>query len=658
MRLDSLGLFWEDRPVEKVLKAPKPKRQPPERTWERDDYLPNLHEAMHFAPNLMTDDELFEAMLNKHELIYDVECYPNYFLVCFESTKSGLCAEFYMYPGLLLQREKLRWVMENFLTTGFNSNDYDNTMVTFALAGHDNSQLKEISDLIIGSKNVPGIPGRDLLKQRKIKRPKWDHIDLIEVAPLRASLKAYASRIHTKRMQDLPFNPFVHLSPYQMAIVRWYCFNDLAHTGLLRKKLAEQIDLRINMSERYNTDLRSKSDAQIAEAVIGDAMATVNGARPQRPSIAPGTSYRYRQPHFIRYQTHLMQWVMNVVNNANFVVSEFGNITMPPELSNLKIQIGKATYKMGIGGLHSTESCASHVACDKYKIVDRDVTSYYPMIILNERLYPQHLGVNFLTVYRQIVEDRIAAKRRKDNITSDTLKIVINGSFGKLGSMYSILYAPDLLIQVTITGQLSLLMLIETLELNGFEVLSANTDGIVIKVERAREADYLAIVKWWESVTNFETEEVEYKALYRRDVNNYIAVKLDNSTKTKGAYGEPELKKNPAAYVSVLAAIATMTTGQSIEQYIRDCKDLTLFVCARAVKGGAVKDGEYLGKTVRWYYATGVEGEIIYALTGNKVSRTDGAKPLMVLPEQFPDDVDYDWYIREAENILKDVNYC
>ena len=39
-------------------------------------------------------------------------------------------------------------------------------------------------------------------------------------------------------------------------------------------------------------------------------------------------------------------------------------------------------------------------------------------------------------------------------------KIQINGSFGKLGSKYSLLYAPDLLLQTTITGQLALLMLI------------------------------------------------------------------------------------------------------------------------------------------------------------------------------------------------------
>lgn len=60
-------------------------------------------------------------------------------------------------------------------------------------------------------------------------------------------------------------------------------------------------------------------------------------------------------------------------------------------------------------------------------------------------------------------------------------KIQINGTFGKTGSPYSVLFAPTMLIQTTITGQLSLLMLIEWHEIYGIPVISANTDGVVIK---------------------------------------------------------------------------------------------------------------------------------------------------------------------------------
>lgn len=46
-RIDAIGFFWEDLPVvKKSLANPKVKRMAPERTWEADDYLPGLDEAL------------------------------------------------------------------------------------------------------------------------------------------------------------------------------------------------------------------------------------------------------------------------------------------------------------------------------------------------------------------------------------------------------------------------------------------------------------------------------------------------------------------------------------------------------------------------------------------------------------------------------------
>src|SRR5690606_22606645 len=137
-----------------------------------------------------------------------------------------------------------------------------------------------------------------------------------------------------------------------------------------------------------------------------------------------------------------------------------------------------------------------------------------------------------------------------------------------LGSKWSNLYAPDLLIQVTLTGQLALLLLIERLELAGIHVVSANTDGIVIKcpVELIHKME--EIIKWWENETRFEMERTEYAALYSRDVNNYIAIKTNGKTKTKGAYANPWnddsdrsmwLHKNPTNTICVEAVEALLT---------------------------------------------------------------------------------------------------
>lgn len=661
MRNDAVGLWWDDTPPPKPPKAEKPKRTPPARTWEADDYLPGLEEAIAFNVPQFNKHTLFEAYLRREPLVFDIECFPNFFQIAFVSFISGKVIDFIMTPQSLLDVDTVKWVLTNFQVVGFNSQSYDITMAALALAGCTCAQLKEASDSIIIQDERP----QDILRRYKVKsiRDEVDHIDLIEVAPLFSSLKIYAGRLHAPKMQDLPFNPHKYLSGAQMAITRWYCVNDLTNTAFLMMALQEQLKLRVTLSLENGVDLRSKSDAQIAESIIAAEVHKLNRVRPQQPQIPPGTVYHYKVPGYMHFQTPLMQWCLDCVRHAAFVVSDTGNIGMPPELAKMKICLADGTYQMGIGGLHSTESTVSHIAGDEYELADHDVESFYPRIILNQQLFPQHLGPNFLKVYQQIVDRRIAAKKAGNKVVADSLKITINGSFGKLGSPFSVLYAPDLLIQVTVSGQLSLLMLIERLELAGIRVVSANTDGIVLRYKKDIRELKKAIIEQWENETYFKTEETNYTAVYSRDVNNYIAIKADGTTKTKGVFSNPwaseknkdeRLKKNPTNQICIDAVTAFLIKKTPIEQTIRSCKDVTKFISVRSVKGGAVKNGVYLGKSIRWYYAN-EDGEMVYAMSGNKVPRSDGAKALMTLPSELPSDVDYDWYIQEASKILESI---
>jgi hypothetical protein len=211
------------------------------------------------------------------------------------------------------------------------------------------------------------------------------------------------------------------------------------------------------------------------------------------------------------------------------------------------------------------------------------------------------------------------------------------------------------MIRTTLTGQLTILMLIEALERYGIPVISGNTDGIVIKCPRGELEALNAIIGKWEKHTGLKTEETRYAALYSRDVNNYIAVKEGGGTKSKGAFGPPTLTKSPQNIICNEAVIAYLTKGSPCEQTVRDCSDITRFLTLRTVNGGATKSGQTLGKAVRWYYAKGETGTINYATNGNTVPRSEGAKPLMDLPDEFPDDVDYEWYIRECAEILMAV---
>jgi len=648
-------------------------------------------------------------MKAKKRVTLDVECYRDYFEVGVRNIDTGNTLVFEQYEGHPLDRDLLGKVLRVCQIITFNGNSYDIPMVYYALTGASNIQLKRASDAIIQQNLKPW----EFERTFSVRIPKIDHIDLIEVAPGQASLKIYGGRVHTRHMQDLPIEPDASISPEQRPQLVSYNGNDLNVTKDLRASLIPQLELRERMSDEYGMDLRSKSDAQIAEAVIKSQIESLTGTRPERPKFPAGTAFNYQVPDFIGYTTPVMLEVLDMVRSARFVVEANGSVAMPEDLTGADVTIGTSVYRMGIGGLHSSESSVTHIADDDTLLIDRDVASYYPAIILGQGLYPKHLGPVFLKVYKTIVDRRLAAKRSGDKVTADSLKITINGSFGKFGSKWSCLYSPHLMIQVTITGQLALLMLIEMLEEAGIPVVSANTDGVVIKCPKARQDDLNAIVADWEARTNFETEETQYSALYSRDVNNYIAVKTDGKVKLKGAYAEPGLQKNPANQIAIAAAVDALTKAVPVEQTLAACKDITKFVTVRQVNGGAVyghcefdpkakvaekkailaregwhewpepgvwtnddytlsmsrdeaykhvtqaqlKDARYLGKAVRWYYGIGETRDIRYKTNGNTVSRSRGAVPLMTLPDEFPTDVDLNWYAREALSILRDVGH-
>jgi hypothetical protein len=589
----------------------------------------------------------------KPTAVIDTECYRDYWLLAAKNPATGGVKTFELYEGHPLNVRGLQALLAAYRVITFNGRNYDMPMIALALTGADCEVLKAASDRII----LEDLKPWEFEAQFEVRIPRCDHIDLIEVAPGRASLKLYGGRMHSRRLQDLPIAPD-ELVGDRRADIKSYCVNDLDTTIDLADTLRPQIELREQMGVEYGMDLRSKSDAQIAEAVIRSQVAHRIG-HVERPIVKPGTTYRYKAPEWLRFADPITREAVRLVADTPFVVRPTGGVEMPAALADHKVIIGQGVYRMGIGGLHSSETKQAVHADQDYVLADRDVASYYPAIILNNRLAPEHMGDAFLDVYRGIVEKRLAAKHAGNKVVADSLKIVINGSFGKLGSMWSTLYSPNLLIQVTLTGQLALLMLIERLESRGIRVLSANTDGIVIKCHKSKVEWMHSIVWDWERNTGFDTEETEYQSLYSRDVNNYIAIKPDGKVKTKGAYAYPGLAKNPQNLICTRAVIEHLTKGTPLSKTIRESTDIREFLTVRTVAGGGQWAGMYLGKAVRWYYSTGVPSSVLitYRKNGNKVSRSDGSMPLMVLPDRMPTDINYDWYVREAQQMLKDIGH-
>lgn len=608
------------------------------------------------------------------EVFLDVECYPNYFLICFKSNTKNRFYE--ITDTSVLNYAEISTIMNNYLTIGFNSKNYDLPMITYALTGVNRKQLKEFSDQIITSKK----PSWEICNNYNIQIPyKWNHIDIIEPTPgVRTSLKMYGARMHTNVLQDLPLEPNSIIENKDHDIIREYCFNDITITMELYNEIQDRIELREKIGKIYNLELRSKSDAQVAETIIKKLLSI----KSYNNVIDQEKIYRYKAPEFIKFNSLELIELLHLLQKIDFKCNEKGRLIKNEELKKQikinnttfsldkieknrkiikneelkeKIEINNSTFSLGIGGLHSNEKCKATLINEDEFLIDVDVVSYYPSIILNNNYYPEKLGGNFINLYKLFYNERIKAKENNDKIKSDTYKIILNGSFGKFGSQFSSLYSPNLLLHTTLTGQLSLLMLIEELNFSGFEIISTNTDSITIKGKKALIDLLDHILKIWEKTTNFKLEKTYYKAVYHESVNSYIGILEDNSIKCKGLYAFEGLDKNPVSTICIEAVIEYLQNKVEIEDTIFNNQDnIKKFLLIRKVEGGAIYKDQYLGRIVRWYYST--EGDkITYKTSGNKVADSDGARPLMKLKGEKILDIDFKKYIDKSYKMLKNL---
>jgi len=652
---------------------------------------------------------------------FDTESYPNVWMLKIRP-QNGSVFSFLIRSGESLSAEQIQrieYLFSIFQVISFNGIYYDVPVISAALAGFTCDQLKWITDQIIVAEVKPW----ELGIQNNWKP--FDHIDIMEVLPGSGSLKQYGARLHAKRLQDLPYDPNQWLSEDQIVKLGEYCENDLDTLEHNYKEAIPLIQMREHLSERYGMDLRSKSDAQLAEAVIKKRCEDALKTRIYKPEIDWNLQFRYEPPHWLSFQDEGLRNAFEIIKQSIFFLNGAGRVDMPAQLESLEIPLGKTVYKLGIGGLHSKDERAVFLSDELHTIRDNDVASYYPSLILMSGKYPPALGPVFREVLQLMKDERLSAKTLEKalkkagdtesleftiaHVENEGGKVMINGTFGKTGSLFSILFAPEMMIQTTITGQLALLMLIEWHEIQHIRVVSANTDGFVIHCRRDQVSTSESIIKYWQKTTGLEMESTEYKALYMRDVNNYFAIK-EGEVKRKGEYATAGLieKKNPDVEICSDAVAEFLEKRTPILYSLAACRDIRKFVRVQKVTGGAVKlwgvgprkemkvrgmpavllangwekDGrrwkrngvealardayktcfqpqkpEYLGKVVRWYYGTNSPGSIIYNSNANTVSLSYGAQPCMTLPEEFPNDIDYTWYVENCESILTDVGF-
>ena len=532
-------------------------------------------------------------------------------------------------------------------------------MIDAFLNGYPCKVLKEISDEII----VKGVPYWVIRSKYKLGHIEFNcnHIDIKNVAPLNASLKMYGARIHTKTLQDLPINPDESVHPQQYPMMKKYNINDTNVTLELRHALKEELELREVMSEHYDINLMSCSDPQVGEKVLAKRCHLKRD-----PSATNSTEVKkvyYDPPDHISFDSGIFNKLYDEVCLGTFRVTPHGKLILPDDFTSKELDYHGMKYKFGVGGLHSMEKKRAITTNANSRLELWDVSSYYPFIIVNNEYTTAQNPNLFLHEYDILLKRRLEAKARGDRAVMDSLRIAINGCFGKFGSMWSPLYSPKLLLQVTVTGQLQLLMLIEEITKQGGHVVSANTDGVVVKYNVARTKEMKRVRNKWCSLVNHELDVDELDSLFSRDVNNYIMFLRDGKVKRIGTYADQmsaksKLFKNPNMEICTEAAVKMIEDGTSISETIFACNDIRKFIVVRHVRGGCLDaDGNYLGTTVRWYYGKNSTGFISRVDSGAKVPLSDAAEPLMVMGGEMPNDINYNVYIQKANEILHEVGY-
>ena len=587
----------------------------------------------------------------KQPVFLDVECYPNYFLICFLCNGRRKYFEIKDNDYLCTnQIKEIQDILSSYTTVGFNSNEYDMPMIRVALTVSNTTTLKELSNILI---NKPKrIFAWKILKNAGVPYSSIkQHIDIIKVLPsIHTSLKTFAARIGFKKLQDLPYNPDESLTIEQMVEVRDYCFNDVEVTEALTNKIYKELEIRYIFSKEHDIDLMSQSDASIAQKIFDKKY----GIPYKEEGYTYGAKFiKYNPPQYLNFTNNVLIDLFEQIKINEYKIDYDGKIINIP----YKIKLGDTNYKVGIGGIHSQEKRIHFDSCNKI-LVEIDVVSYYPNIMINNRYIPTNHPKNFIQDYEWFYNERLEAKSIGDKTKNETCKIILNGTFGKLGSNKSSLYSPNLLLNVTLTGQLSLLMLIEQLEANGISVVSANTDGILINTSDINEFALNKIVRNWEERCNFKTTYTRFKDVYKRSVNDYIGITKEGDIKTKGFMQYSSLRSNSIEKICRSAVINYLQKNIMIEDTIYSMSDdIRNFLIFKKSTDGAYYQGQRLGKTVRWYYST--QGDVILKGNGNKVQESTGAMPLMEIPENLKcDDIDFDRYIARANKVLKDIGVC
>ena len=632
-------------------------------------------------------------------LIFDIETMKEFFLVVVYNPQED---KYYEFGVNKLKNDLDKFVRytechTEFFWVGYNNLRFDSQVVEWVLRNYD--QWHQLSSLDICGRiaqkaaDVIHDANYDVFAEYREEDLSLRQLDLFRIHHYdnknrRVSLKRLEFEMDLENIEEMP----IHHSKTDMTDVELlqtveYCVNDvqatyqfylitIGKTDHPLYKGENRIELRQDIQEEFGIPCLNYSDSKIGDEMIKKFYCQEKNITykelPKKGFFRKEVVVKRCIADYVAFQTkELKQFLARIKNMKLGMQDDFKE----------EIHFYDNVYSFMKGGIHTENKPMVFEANDEYEIIDWDVTSYYPAIIINNGRYPKHLGKEFLRGYTQMFDKRIelkplAKKDKKIKGIVGALKLAVNSVYGKSSDMQSWIYDRELTMFTTITGELSIMMLAEMYETNGIHVISANTDGITVRIHKNKLEDMRNINIWWENLTTYDLEATHYQKIIFSTVNDYLAIKTDGEIKKKGDFlTDFELHKNKSARIVPLALEAYYVHGIPISDTIRNHNNVYDF-CLRQKSS---KDFHYEGwnkqtgdktiynKLIRYYVAK--KGEKLLKVKNPEcdsnaadVSQVEAGDWVMHvcnhLKKDHPlDNINYEYYIEKAERIVHKILY-
>lgn len=544
-------------------------------------------------------------MSKKQEiLLFDIEVYPNYFLLNYIDYDSKDQYSYEINESDNCINEIVNFCLKrNVLYIGHNILGYDLLILNYILK--NKKELLQLNNLDV-CLAIKSISDKIISKKRN---EKW-HSDLIPLLDFRkfncidtlaimntvdrVGIKQASINLKYNNVQDLPFEPGTYLTKEEQSIVKEYCFNDCNIGLLLYEKKKPDIELRKDVSERYDIDVTNSNDTGIAKKVLNkyyseytnlDIKSFKDLRSYNRPfllgEVVPKLEFKTK-PFQDLYEWFKKQEITEKTD-IDLIEDEL------QEVKKVKIhydlRLPGITVRFALGGCHSQDPPGKFITTTKEELIDFDFASWYPNLLLNYEVKPRHVKAEFLTIVKTLTLERIKDKQEGRKKDADIKKIIINSIYGLLGSDYYWLKDKKALLKVTVTGQLWLAKLLENLYLEGINVISMNTDGILSLVDVDKKDKYYQICNDLSKEVNVEGEYSYYKEYIRKDVNNYLSIDLKNKTKEKGKYFSTEIQLSKGYYYPIIGKALRdyYVNNIPIEKTILEEQNIYMFISSQKV---------------------------------------------------------------------------